>query len=109
MRTAAGGPSEWSEIIRCSPGDKCGCFPYNAAMASSNRIRSLVIDELAGGEKRLLSLVVAVRRSLGRSDNVKGDLSDIVRAALRQLVASDAVVQVDGVYVLSPRVKAAGA
>jgi hypothetical protein len=72
-------------------------------MASSSLIRSLVVDELARGEKRQLSLVVAVRKSLGRSDNVKGDLSDLVRAALRQLVATDAVVQVDGVFVLSSK------
>jgi hypothetical protein len=61
-----------------------------------------VVDQLTGGEKRLLSLVVAVRRTLGQSEKVKGDLSDIVKTALRGLVASETVVHVDGVYVLSP-------
>jgi len=70
-------------------------------MASSVLIRSLIIEQLAGGEKRLLGLVVAVRKALGHSEKVKGDLSDIVRAALRGLVASKEVVQVDGMYVLS--------
>jgi len=88
-------------VIFCRAGDIPGRFAYDAAMASSVLIRSLIIEQLAGGEKRLLGLVVAVRKALGHSEKVKGDLSDIVRAALRGLVASKEVVQVDGMYVLS--------
>lgn len=88
--------------ILCAAGDILCCFAYDAAMASSVLIRELIIEQLARGEKRLLSLVVAVRKALGESEKVKGDLSEIVRTALRGLVASKAVVHVDGVYVLSP-------
>lgn len=47
---------------------------------------------------RLLVLVVAVRRRLGRFESIKGDLSDVVQGALRQLIAAKAVVEVEGVY-----------
>jgi hypothetical protein len=71
-------------------------------MASAIQISSLILDQLAGGEKRMLSLVVAVRNALGRSERVKGDLSEIVKAALHKLVASEVVVDVEGLYSLSP-------
>lgn len=71
-------------------------------MADSTQITSLIIRELASGEKGALSLVVAVRRMLGRSENIKGDLSHTVKCALRQLVASEAVVDMDGLFSLSP-------
>jgi hypothetical protein len=66
-------------------------------------IDHLILNQLARGEMRLLALVVAVRRSLGRSEAVKGDLSTIVKSSLRKLVASNAVVDVEGVFSLRPR------
>jgi hypothetical protein len=72
-------------------------------MASPIQISSLIVEQLAAGEKRVLGLTVAVRNSLGRSEKVKGDLSEMVKSSLRKLVASQAVVQVDGMYSLSPR------
>lgn len=72
-------------------------------MASADQISLMIVNELAAGEKGVLSLVVAVRRTLGRSEKLKGDLSHAVKSALRKLVASRAVVDDDGRYSLSPR------
>jgi hypothetical protein len=69
-------------------------------MARPIQISSLILDQLAGGEKGLLRLVVAIRRNLGGFE--KGDLPAIVKSALHKLVASAAVVDVDGMYSLSP-------
>jgi hypothetical protein len=66
-------------------------------------IEHLILTQLSRGEMRLLALVVAVRRSLGRSEAVKGDLSTIVKSSLRKLVASNAIVDVEGVYSLRAR------
>ena len=63
-------------------------------------IDHLILNQLARGEMRLLALVVAVRKSLGRTEAVKGDLSTIVKSSLRKLVASNAVVDVEGVFSL---------
>jgi hypothetical protein len=63
-------------------------------------IENLILQQLAQGEMRLLALVVAVRKSLGRSEAVKGDLSTIVKSSLRKLVASNAVVDMEGVFAL---------
>jgi hypothetical protein len=49
----------------------------------------------------LLRLVVSVRKSLGGFE--KGDLSEVVKLALRKLVASDAVADDDGIYSLKSR------
>ena len=54
---------------------------------SSLALNQLILAKLAGGEMRLLSLVVGVRKSLGQSQ-VKGDLSARVQSALRDLIAS---------------------
>ena len=70
-------------------------------MADPIAINSLILTQLAGGEKGALRLTVAVRKSLGRFE--KGDLSEIVKSALRKLVASNAVVDDDGIYSLGPR------
>jgi hypothetical protein len=67
-------------------------------MAHPIEIKSVILTQLAGGEKGLLRLVVAVRKNLGGFE--KGDLSEIVKSALNKLVASDAVVDVDGIYSL---------
>ena len=61
----------------------------------------MILAQLAGGEKGLLRLVVAVRKNLGRFE--KGDLSAIVESALRKLIASNAVVDDDGIYSLRSR------
>jgi hypothetical protein len=63
-------------------------------------IDRLILAQLGRSETRLLALVVAVRKSLGRSEAVKGDLSTIVKSTLRKLVASNVVVDVEGVYSL---------
>lgn len=65
------------------------------------RISHLILDQLAHREMRLLVLVVAVRGRLGRYEAIKGDLSDVVQATLRQLIASKTVVDLEGVYALS--------
>jgi len=69
------------------------------AMASSNQISSQIVRQLTGKEKRLLSLVVAVRSSLGSS--VKGDLSLMVKSSLRKMIASGTVNDADGLYSLA--------
>lgn len=72
-------------------------------MASAVQIQSLIVDQLARGEMEFLALVVAVRRRLGSLESPKGDLTTVVKCALRTLVASKAVVDHDGRYSLSAR------
>jgi hypothetical protein len=72
-------------------------------MANPERISLLILHELAAGEKGVLSLVVAIRRALGRSEKLKGDLAQMVNSALRKLVASQTVVDDDGRYSLARR------
>lgn len=50
---------------------------------------------------RVLSLTVAIRKGLGTTDGIKGDLSTTVKSALRNLVASKAVVDNEGTYALA--------
>lgn len=64
-------------------------------------ISSLILDQLAHGEMRILTLVVALRKSLGRSAHIKGDLSAHVDAALRKLVAAKVVTDSEGTYSLT--------
>jgi hypothetical protein len=79
-----------------------GDFWYNAAMVTpSTSIAPLILEKLGEGEKRSLTLVVAIRRSLGKSAFLKGDLSAVVNSALRKLIASKKVIEVDGVYSLA--------
>jgi hypothetical protein len=68
----------------------------------STSIAPLILEKLGEGEKRSLTLVVAIRRSLGKSAFLKGDLSAVVNSALRKLIASKKVIEVDGVYSLAP-------
>lgn len=70
-------------------------------MRTPKPLRQMILDQLAGGEMRLLVLVVSVRKALAGSV-VKGDLSAQIQSALRGLVASKFVVNSDGVYSLSP-------
>jgi len=61
----------------------------------------MILDQLRLGERRVLSLTVAIRGLLSGSDGSKGDLSASVKSALRRLVVSGAVVDVDGMYSLA--------
>ncbi|CAN5456311.1 hypothetical protein BH09PLA1_BH09PLA1_14740 [soil metagenome] len=67
-----------------------------------SRINQLILEQLADGERRVLSLVVAIRKTLTRAEAGKGDLTAMVKSALRKLVAARAVVDVDGMYSLAP-------
>lgn len=69
---------------------------------SSSQINPLILAQLANGERRVLSLIVSVGKVLNRAGGVKGDLSTTVRSALRALVADRTIVEVDGMYSLSP-------
>jgi hypothetical protein len=71
--------------------------------SSTSQITQVILDQLVAGDRRVLSLVVAVRNVLNRSGAFKGDLSTMVKSALRKLVADGTVVDVDGVYSLSPQ------
>jgi hypothetical protein len=65
----------------------------------------MILDTLGDGERRQLSMVVAIRNVLSRSGPMKGDLTTSMKAALRKLVASGTVEETDGVYSLSPHRK----
>jgi hypothetical protein len=65
-------------------------------------IEKLILDQLAHGEMRLLSLVVAIRRTQGRFEGMKGDLSATVKSGLRKLINQNVIAEADGVYPLSP-------
>jgi hypothetical protein len=65
-------------------------------------IEKLILDQLAHGEMRLLSLVVAIRRTQGRFEGMKGDLSTTVKSGLRKLINRNVIAEADGVYLLSP-------
>ena len=54
-------------------------------------LNQMILDRLALGEMRPLALVVAIRKDLGKSAYIKGDLSKVVQAALRKLVAARGV------------------
>lgn len=73
----------------------------------STSITPLILEKLGEGEMRSLSLVVSIRRSLGQGAFLKGDLSAVVNTALRKLVASGKVVEMDGVYSLARAAAAA--
>lgn len=62
-------------------------------------LRQIIIDTLAAGERRELSIIVAIRNV---SRTFKGDLASLAKSSLRQLVASGTIVECDGVYALSP-------
>ena len=70
-------------------------------MAHSTEIESLIVRQLAEREMGILSLVVAVRRTSYGSKGLKGDLTTMVKSALKTLVASEAVVDDDGMFSLA--------
>jgi hypothetical protein len=72
--------------------------------ANKVSVSDLIVEQLGLGEMRILSLVVALRKKMGGSAHVKGDLSSIVNVALRRLITSKVVVEKDGTFLLS-RVK----
>jgi hypothetical protein len=83
-------------------------FGYHGGMVTpSTSITPLILEKLGEGEMRSLSLVVSIRRSLGQGAFLKGDLSAVVNTALRKLVASGKVVEMDGVYSLARAAAAA--
>jgi hypothetical protein len=69
----------------------------------STQIAELILLQLAGGEKRILSLVVSIRKAAGGSAWARGSLRERVASALRKLVASKDIVDADGLYSLAPR------
>ena len=60
----------------------------------------LLLELLAVRESGFLVLMVAVRKSLGPRQCVKGELGPVVKTALRKLIASGAVVESDGTFSL---------
>jgi hypothetical protein len=66
----------------------------------TSRISPLILQQLKNGEKGILGLVVSVRKALVDSGGVKGDLTQMVKSALSQLIASEQVVDFDGRYSL---------
>ena len=70
-------------------------------MRSPHTIDALILQQLAGGEKGHLRLVVALRRRLGGFE--KRDLAATVKLALHKLVASQTIVDVDGIYSLATK------
>jgi hypothetical protein len=73
-----------------------------ATRTSSSRVSQLILEQLAGGERRVLSLTVAIGNVLRESWSFKGDLATAVGAELRRLVQSRTIVDRDGWYSLAP-------
>jgi hypothetical protein len=71
--------------------------------SANRRISEIILERLAEGEKRLLTLTVSVRRTLQHTQHYKGDLQSAMRASLRKLVASNEVTERDGMYSLRHR------
>jgi len=78
--------------------------PFSSTMTKMRNppdtLRRLILDQLGHGEMRLLTLLVAIRKTFGPPAYFKGDLSAVVKSALRKLEASKIVVNTDGVYTL---------
>jgi hypothetical protein len=68
----------------------------------ASRISQLILDQLAVGERRVLSLIVVIGKVLSRTETVEGDLTAMVKSALRTLVEARAIVDADGLYSLAP-------
>ena len=68
-------------------------------MRCPNEIDSLILEQLAGGDKGHLRLVVALRRRLGGFE--KRDLSETVKSAVHKLIVSETIVDDDGIYSLA--------
>jgi hypothetical protein len=68
--------------------------------ANKTPINDLIVEQLGLGEKRILALVVALRKKMGGTTHVKGDLVSVVNVALRRLIVSKVVEENDGTYLL---------
>ena len=71
-------------------------------MGTPERIDSVILNQLANGEMRLLALLVSVRTSMGSTTPFKGDLGKAVNGALRRLIASRSISDTGGVYAIMP-------
>jgi hypothetical protein len=79
------------------------CFGYTRPMSQPIvPLSRVILNQLAARESRLLTLIVAVRRNLGRDEHIKGDLGEAVRSSLHKLVAARTVTEVDGMFSLAP-------
>lgn len=67
---------------------------------SCGAIHQSILKQLAQQEMRLLSLVVAVRKTIS-TRMFKGDLSEAVSVALRQLIVANRIHETDGVFSLN--------
>jgi len=93
-------PFSWTwHMINCSP-------RRPMTITSSKRIEGLILEQLSQHEMRVLTLLVAVRKSLSGPAPFKGDLSDAVASALRRLVASRSIIETGGVFSLWPNPQA---
>ena len=73
-------------------------------MVLKTRVAPLILAELARGERRVLSLTVAVGKVMARTGSVKGSLESIVKSALRELLAAGQIIETgDGVFSLPRR------
>lgn len=77
-------------------------------MTTKQHICQLILDQLGEGDMGRLALLVGTRRALAGPPHFKGDLSAAVNSALRTLVASNEVVDIDGTYALPPAVPSVG-
>jgi hypothetical protein len=75
----------------------------------TSRVAPLILDELQRGERRVLSLTVAVRKALERTGAAKGDLTGSINSALRNLVDAKRILNTEGIYSLAPRHQTIGA
>ena len=66
------------------------------------RVSELILEQLARSERRVLSLVVAIGKTQQENGVFKGDLTAMVKSALRTLVAARTIVESDGLYSLAP-------
>jgi hypothetical protein len=66
-----------------------------------SHVSQLILEQLAIGERRVLSLIVSVSKAMNRDGGGKGNSSALVRSALSALVKARTIVEVDGMYSLS--------
>jgi len=69
--------------------------------AHISHVSPLILEQLAIGERRVLSLIVSVTKAMNRDGGGKGNPSVLVRSALRALIQARTIVEVDGMYSLA--------
>ena len=67
-----------------------------------SHIHDLIVKQLSLREMRLLSLVVAIRKSFADGEGFKGDLNACVKSSLRRMIAGRTVLEVEGTFTLVP-------